>query len=256
MTQVQQSNVAGIECDRPEGQSQNPVQYSGRKAYRAKSEQRRVKILEATLRIAASEGIRGIKHRSVAREAGVPLASTTYYFRDIHELIGDAFTLFAEKAQDNLDQFYHMVNMVLDAAAPESLNRGGPGREALARRLASIVSAYLGEQFSQRREAVLAEQVFLMEALRDPDLGQLARQYRVAWVSGLEDLLLRLDSRSPRRDASLLVSVVLGLGYDGLLFRDEAQAQYLSGAVERMLGLVMGVPELLGVAADTEISKK
>ncbi|MDX1458073.1 MAG: TetR family transcriptional regulator, partial [Marinobacter sp.] len=57
------------------GTGQQAVQYSGRKAFRAKSEQRRVQILEATLRIVAKEGIRGIKHRSVAKEAGVPLAS-------------------------------------------------------------------------------------------------------------------------------------------------------------------------------------
>ncbi|MDX5297823.1 MAG: TetR family transcriptional regulator, partial [Gammaproteobacteria bacterium] len=62
---------------------QESIQYSGRKAARAKSEHRRRQILEAALRIAAVDGIRGIKHRSVAKEAGVPLASTTYYFKDI-----------------------------------------------------------------------------------------------------------------------------------------------------------------------------
>ncbi len=224
------------------GIDHHAVQYSGRKAFRAKSEQRRVQILEATLRIAAKEGIRGIKHRSVAKEADVPLASTTYYFKDINELISDAFTLFAEKAQENLDQFYGMVNVVLDGTPPETLKRGGEGRAQLARRLAAIVTAYLGEQITHRKDEVLAEQVFLMEALRDPDLTHLARQHRTAWVSGLESLLQRLDSQSPRRDASLLVSVVLGLGYDGLLYQEDYQAQYLNETVERMLGLVLELP--------------
>ena len=67
------------------------IRYRGRKTLRVKSELRRLKILEATLRIAARDGLRGIKHRAVAREAKVPLAATTYYFRDIHELISDSF---------------------------------------------------------------------------------------------------------------------------------------------------------------------
>lgn len=71
----------------------NSIHYQGRKAARAKSEHRRRLILEATLRLVAKEGIRGVKHRSVAKEAGVPLASTTYYFKDIDELISDAFML-------------------------------------------------------------------------------------------------------------------------------------------------------------------
>ncbi|MDX1755621.1 MAG: TetR family transcriptional regulator C-terminal domain-containing protein [Marinobacter sp.] len=242
MVPVNDLDMQGSETLTEADTGQQTVQYSGRKAYRAKSEQRRVQILEATLRIAAKEGIRGIKHRSVAKEAGVPLASTTYYFKDINELISDAFTLFAEKAQENLDQFYGMVNMVLDGTPPETLKRGGEGRPQLARRLAAIVTAYLGEQITHRKDEVLAEQVFLMEALRDPDLAQLARQHRTAWVSGLEYLLQRLDSQSPRRDAALLVSVVLGLGYDGLLYEGEYQAQYLSETVERMLGLVLELP--------------
>src|SRR5690554_906244 len=74
------------------------LQYQGRKATRAKSEQRRRDILEATLRIIRTEGVRGVRHRAVAKEAKVPLAATTYYFKDIDELIVDAFTLYTEQA--------------------------------------------------------------------------------------------------------------------------------------------------------------
>lgn len=215
------------------------IHYSGRKTVRAKSEQRRLRILEATLRIAAKEGIRGIKHRPVAREAGVPLASTTYYFRDIQELIGDAFMLFAEKARGNLDRFYDTINLVLDNAPQEALRRGGPGRVVLARRLAAISSAYLTDQFLYRREEVLAEQVFLMEALRDEHLAGLAQSYRQAWIAGLEKLLRRLDSPAPGRDAALLVSVVLGMGYDILLYGDQFRRARVSETVERVVKLVL-----------------
>ncbi|CAN0605626.1 unnamed protein product, partial [Ectocarpus sp. 12 AP-2014] len=100
MGQAQTINVWNSQ-ELPEERSfRESIQYHGRKAARAKSEHRRLQILEATLRIAAREGLRGIKHRAVAREAKVPLAATTYYFRDIDELISDAFMLFAERARE------------------------------------------------------------------------------------------------------------------------------------------------------------
>lgn len=234
---------AGARGERPENRSLGQsIRYSGRKAARAKSEIRRLEILEATLRIAATDGLRGIKHRAVAREAGVPLAATTYYFRDIHELISDSFMLFAEKARDNLEGFYDTINLVLDTIPVESLRRGGPGRQEVVNRLATISTAYLHEQFTQRRQQVLAEQVFLMEALRDDRLSGLARSYREAWTAGLRQILERLDSPSPARDASLLVNVTLGMGYDTLLNGRTVDYSALSETVERVIGLVLGCP--------------
>ena len=56
-------------------------------AVRASGRQRRLQILEATLRIIRRGGLRAISHRAVAAEASVPLAATTYYFRDLEDLI-------------------------------------------------------------------------------------------------------------------------------------------------------------------------
>ena len=78
------------------------IQYQGRKARRAGSEQRRQAILDAALNIIVTDGIRAVRHRAVAREADVPLSATTYYFKDISDLIADAFTLFAERALEEV----------------------------------------------------------------------------------------------------------------------------------------------------------
>ncbi|KPP97733.1 TetR/AcrR family transcriptional regulator [Marinobacter sp. HL-58] len=235
---------ASVRSELPENRSlRQSIRYSGRKTTRAKSEQRRLEILEATLRIAARDGLRGIKHRAVAREAGVPLAATTYYFRDIHELISDSFMLFAEKARDNLNAFYDTINLVLDTLPNETLRRGGAHRRELTSRLSAISTAYLHEQFTKRRQQVLAEQVFLMEALRDRRLAGLARVYREAWTAGLRQILERLDSPSPDRDAGLLVNVTLGMGYESLLNDQEVDFETLSETVERVICLVLECPE-------------
>lgn len=220
---------------------QSGAVFRGRKTARVKSAQRRTAILEATIRVAARDGIRGIKHRAVAREAEVPLAATTYYFRDINELISDAFTLFSLTAATHLGRFYDTLNLVLDALPPAELSRQSPYRKSLADRLITICQGWMREQFTSRREQVLAEQVFVMEALRDPRLARLARRYRQSWVDGLEQLLRRLDSPLPRQDATLIVNVVLGMSYDLFLEVPGNEAEALTELVARIVQLALGV---------------
>ena len=74
------------------------VQYQGRKASRQGSEQRRQQILDAAMRIIVRDGVRGVRHRAVAAEAGVPLSATTYYFKDIEDLLTDTFAQYVERS--------------------------------------------------------------------------------------------------------------------------------------------------------------
>ncbi|BES71191.1 TetR/AcrR family transcriptional regulator [Marinobacter nanhaiticus D15-8W] len=223
------------------GALQDSIQYRGRKASRAKSEHRRRRILEAALDIAAREGVRGIKHRPVARAAGVPLASTTYYFRDIEELIRDAFMLFAEKANEDLEDFYGHLNALIDVALAQGKLHSDAGRSDIAGNLADYIAGYFGEQLRNYQSTILTEQVFLAEAMREPSLEGLAREYRRAWLNGVEQMLVRLGTANPRRDAALLISVVSGMGYDGLLFRDKFSPQFFRETLERVLSLLLDV---------------
>lgn len=60
---------------------------AGTDGRRAKGERRRRAILDATLRVVERDGIAGTSHRAIAREAGVPAASISYYFTGIDELL-------------------------------------------------------------------------------------------------------------------------------------------------------------------------
>ncbi|MGP4842552.1 TetR/AcrR family transcriptional regulator [Marinobacter sp. 1Y8] len=217
------------------------IHYNGRKTARAKSENRRVQILEAALEIAAAEGVRGIKHRAVARRAGVPLASTTYYFRDISELIRDAFMLFADKAKEKLDNYHARLNTLIDDAQQQGLLESPDGKCEVAAQVAKFIADYFCEEFRFHQSAVLTEQVFLFEAMREPELHALARQYRQAWYKGVEGVMGRLNTDQPKRDAALIVCLVSGMGYDGVLFRDRFNPAFLEESLGRTLGMLMGV---------------
>ncbi|WP_165855018.1 TetR/AcrR family transcriptional regulator [Marinobacter sp. JSM 1782161] len=232
------------------GGLRDSIQYQGRKTVRAKSEQRRRQILEAALDIAATDGVREIKHRSVARRAGVPLASTTYYFRDIDELILDAFILFAEKSNQRIRDFYTAMETIIDGEASEERLSAAPGRAGLAEALAQCATRYFATQIRDNRNAILVEKAFLVEAMRDTLLEELARSYRRAWIDSVQALLVRLGASHPRRDAELLVGLVTGLGFDGVLLGRAFDAGWLRALFERMIRMVLdsefGAPAEIG----------
>jgi DNA-binding transcriptional regulator YbjK len=195
----------------------NSIHYQGRKAARAKSEHRRRLILEATLRLVAKEGIRGVKHRSVAKEAGVPLASTTYYFKDIEELISDAFMLFAENSQKNLESFYGQLASLIGTYDFDELTQSKALRDKLSDQVVDLGVQYIVAQIRFRKNDILAEQAFLLESIRDETLKPIARKYRFVWQSSLANLLRDLGIKTPEENATIIISTVYSLQYDGVI---------------------------------------
>ena len=65
-----------------------------------KGEARRTALIEAVLRIMEHEGPSAVTHRSVAKEAGVPLAAATYYFDSIDDLLVTAMRHAADEQVD------------------------------------------------------------------------------------------------------------------------------------------------------------
>ena len=108
-------------------------------------------ILRPPLRIVAKEGIRGVKHRAVAKEAGVPLASTTYYFKDIDELISDAFMLFAENSQRNMEFFYDQVQSLITSYDFDELSKSKELRAKLSEDLVNLGMQFVKSQIRFRK---------------------------------------------------------------------------------------------------------
>jgi TetR/AcrR family transcriptional regulator, regulator of biofilm formation and stress response len=70
---------------------------AGEPTRQARGERRRRAILDAALRLISRDGVDALSHRAVAEEAGVPLASTTYYFESLDELLEGALELFVDQ---------------------------------------------------------------------------------------------------------------------------------------------------------------
>ena len=88
--------------------------------------ERRDSIINAAAEIAADEGFSAISHRSVARRAGVPLGSTTYYFGSLDDLLGAV-------AGAMVDQCLTRSTEVIGAASENGAYSADRAAELLAR---------------------------------------------------------------------------------------------------------------------------
>lgn len=216
------------------------IQYQGRKARRAGSEQRRQQILEAALRIVVRDGIRGVRHRAVANEADVPLSSTTYYFKDMEDLIADTFTLFAERGMANvIDPFSEQVFGAL--ASFDTRELGDPERRTeLIDTLVEFTVAYIVNEVTEERDHLVAEQAFMQEAVRDERLRGPAQVYRDKVASVIRQGCEKLRTPAPEHDAELVLAFFQHTEAQLLVRTEAIDTDRLQAQVRNLFELLVG----------------
>lgn len=217
------------------------VKYQGRKASRQGSEQRRQAILDAAMRIIVRDGVRAVRHRAVAAEAQVPLSATTYYFKDINDLITDTFAQFVERSSAVMAAFWASVEDDLQAIAV-ALSRDGDSRRAMTDQIVELAIQYVRSQLQENRDQLMAEQAFRQEALLNAGLRNLADAHRRILSQGAEHFFQVLGSAEPGEDAKVLTAVILRMEYQGLLDGVEnLDIDEMRAVLKRYLYLVMGL---------------
>ncbi|MDO8697825.1 MAG: TetR family transcriptional regulator [Pseudomonas sp.] len=217
------------------------VQYQGRKAARQGSEQRRQAILDAAMRIIVRDGVRAVRHRAVASEAAVPLSATTYYFKDINDLITDTFALFVERSAAAMSAFWANAEQQL-RQIEVGLGQDLESRRQLLEQIVDMAVAYVCAQLSGNRDSLLAEQALRLEALLNPGLLALANAHRKILYQGVDRFFLVLGSQQPDEDAKVLTGMILQMEYQGLLDGvDDLNLDEMRGLLRRYLRLVMGL---------------
>ena len=233
------TNDSGGDKDKPPEDTAS-IQYQGRPAQRADSRERRRAILEATLRIIARDGTRGVRHRAVAKEADVPLSATTYYFKDISDLISDAFALFAEDSVAGTRELKTNGFAILEKYSTEQL-QAEPLRERLSLAITHFVVEHIVSQVSSRDMRVL-EYALLGEAVRNDslavatDLAQ--REIREAVI----EFFTRFGSSDPEADALIVMGVIQYLELLTLTRGGLPDRELLTRTVERAVRQSLALP--------------
>ena len=215
------------------------VQYQGRKASRHGSEQRRQLILDAAMRIVVRDGVRGVRHRAVAAEAGVPLSATTYYFKDIDDLINDTFAQYVERSAAFMAKLWQSTEGKLRELV--AYGDGSPqSRSQLADEIAAMTAHYVEHQLVTRRDQLRAEQAFHQAALLNPRLAVLVRAHEQIFLQGTCQIFQVLGSKQPQHDANVLTAIIGRMEYQALLngAQPAADAQRLA-ILTRYMHLVL-----------------
>jgi AcrR family transcriptional regulator len=165
---------------------------SGPPRRQARGERRRREIAAAALRIVEREGLDGVSHRRVAAEAGVPLASTTYYFASLEELMEAATDLLIEREAEVLGRLAEAVT-----SREMTIDEGIEG-------VIAIQKALVREQ----RQAQIAQFELYLRMARS-ELGP--RPWIEPYLRVARDVLAKLGSPDPEYHAQTLNALVNGL---------------------------------------------
>ncbi|WP_410661666.1 TetR/AcrR family transcriptional regulator [Amycolatopsis sp. lyj-112] len=175
----------------------------------AKGEQRKRELIEATLRIVARDGVSGVSHRTVAREAGLPATAAAYHFRGIEDLLTAALTRCMDEDAERM------------RALAEEADGGADTLRKLAVLMADVVA---------KPGHLLAEYELYLLAVRDPEL----RESTHRWMEALADFARRYTDDPVRIE--MLVGLVDGLLLQGLLRDDQLTVDRFEAILRTALG--------------------
>jgi TetR/AcrR family transcriptional regulator, regulator of biofilm formation and stress response len=190
------------------------VNYRGRRISRPSGLERRQQIIDATLRIIVREGMRGVRHRAVAAEAKVPLAATTYYFRDIEDLITAAFLDWATRNNGYPERFrqacFECVDTTLDSGVDASIE----ARRHLVDSIVKLATDYIIDQVGVHHEHRIIELAFQHEAYGNDKLKSVVLRQHESTLNDLEAFHQMIHSPNPQADAQITYGLILRIEQD------------------------------------------
>ncbi|WP_317492542.1 TetR family transcriptional regulator [Haloechinothrix sp. LS1_15] len=181
---------------------------------RSRQRPRRDAVLKAAVEVVAEEGISGVTHRAVTQRAGVPLATVSYYFSSIDELISEALHEFVRER-------------VAEMATP--LDRDSASTPA---ELGQWLVSLFRDSSRQQRIAFFE---ILVNAQRFPELAETARHGLDAYQEGARSALQALGAPSASGDARAFVALCLGYGLLDIADPDTGDSEEFFTALAHLL---------------------
>lgn len=156
-----------------------------------RSRRKREALLRATVEVLSDGGAKSVTHRAVAERAGLPLASTTYYFTSIQELIEEALQL---HVAERITEIQGLAAMVASGAAS-----------------AQDIAERLAEGFvAQPALVLMAQYEMYVAAGRNPALRPAVAEALAAFERLAAAVLAALGARDPEAAAGAFVALLDG----------------------------------------------
>lgn len=181
---------------------------------------RKTLIADAAIALLGTQGARGLTHRAVDAQAGLPAGSTSFYCRTRLELL--KLTLARHVALDLADL---AQDASLQVAASDAL-------EALLERLQHRLAVWLSAP--QRARLVARYELFLLAA-HEPELAAILAPMRERFLQATHTALMRCGVTEPAQAAHMLVTVVDGHLLDAIRSGSDAPLSEAQRAMLRRL---------------------
>ena len=183
-----------------------------------RSRLRRDELLAAAIELFAEGGSRAITHRAVAARAGLPSATTTYYFESIADLIREALGAHIDQWSRDLEALA-AVDIDVDVSLDD------------ASQLISRVFAVRGP------EVAALELAIFLAAARQPELKDQSTRAMQAFEALAASTLTRVGVEDPADVAAAIVALIAGTAIrrQSGLYSEDAEARMLTAAIRNLV---------------------
>ncbi|PCH96138.1 MAG: hypothetical protein COB83_06625 [Gammaproteobacteria bacterium] len=206
---------------------------------RSKGERTREKILLAAIDVLAEHGIKGTTHRAIASYAQIQLSLTTYYFKDIRELVQQAFQLNSEylRTETILQKAFTSL-----AHIDKTSLRKIAAKNELCEQLATMTATYLLENIKKEAVALSVEQLMFTTVQVSPELKKLAQEHSESQLRPFTQLASYFNKKDPEIDAQMMRTIFSQLQYSQLaLTTDELAIEPIQKVTRKLMGWIMGL---------------
>lgn len=184
-----------------------------------KGERRRAALVEAAAKLLVEGGFGAVRHRAVAERAGLPLASTTYYFDSLDDLVTAAV------------EHHAYAELETGRRRLEELATRNRGVQATVELVLEMLLGPETDDPEADAEAVLLRYERLVATGRRPYLRPLMRTLSVQLNELLTEIFARSGTPVTEADLERLVALVDGAVVNALIAIDPAPR----AAASRML---------------------
>jgi DNA-binding transcriptional regulator YbjK len=208
---------------------------------RSKGEKTRLLILQSATEILARNGIKGTTHRAIAKHAGIQLSLTTYYFKDIQELVHQAFTLCSSQITAKTSLAWQPAVDLLSKVNKTNL-RKIVDKENLRDKLSDMVTQQLINNIIDSPVELTVQQLLFTEVQISPQLHALADVHRETLLAPYIRLCEFLNSRDPQIDADIMLTVFTQLEYRHVAMTCKTLSlEKIHTTVKRVIGIMMNL---------------
>jgi DNA-binding transcriptional regulator YbjK len=185
---------------------------------------RRMLMLDASIRVIAGNGLRGLTHRAVQEEAGLPNGSVTYYFKTRDQLILAVIDRMAD-----LDKVYarQVTHELMRAAAVRPVVVDYPS-----------VAGFMATWWTEGRDIQLARLEMELAGAREPLVREAMIRCQAEFRAFAELVSLSMGSEDAALDGAIMLSLLQGLLIE-FVTREDHDPHFLEVGLRRVFESVL-----------------